>query len=95
MWLTVACARVSDVTHICRDTMTFPLDQFGEMSGVRFQYWFTKELGRPVRTEFLFIPAYHEVKLCVAAAVKEYITRTADTSKFDHKTSAETGVQEL
>ena len=60
-------------------------DQFGEMSGVRFQYWFTKELGRPVRTEFLFIPAYHEKKLCVAAAVKEYINKTADTSRFDHK----------
>ena len=85
LWLAVACARVSDITHICRDTMTFPPDQFGEMSGVRFQYWFTKELGRPVRTEFLFIPAYHEEKLCVAAAVKEYITKTADTSRFDHK----------
>ena len=85
LWLAVACARVSDITHICRDTMTFPSDQFDEMSGVRFQYWFTKELGRPVRTDFLFIPAYHEEKLCVAAAVKEYITKTADTSRFDHK----------
>ena len=65
--------------------MTFPLDQFGEVSGVRFQYWFTKELGRPVRSEYVFLPSYHEVKLCVVAAVKEYLTRTADTSKFDHK----------
>ena len=43
LWLTVACARVSDITHLCRDSMTFPLDQFGEVSGAQFQYWFTKE----------------------------------------------------
>ena len=61
LWLAVGSARVSDVAHIARHSMSFPEDQHGEVTGMRFQYWFTKELRRPVLTRKLFIPAHDDV----------------------------------
>lgn len=85
LWLAVGSARISCVSHICRDTMTFPLDAAGAVSGLRFQYWFTKESGGPVRTDYLFIPSYPDKKLCLVEAVRQYLDKTSDASVYDHK----------
>ena len=82
LWLAVASARVSNVDHIARHTMSFPEDQHGKVTGIRFQYWFTKELRRPVLTSFLFIPVHSDPKVCVVSAVRLYLDRTSDTSIF-------------
>ena len=84
LWLAVGSARVSDVAHIARHSMSFPEDQHGKITGMRFQYWFTKELRRPVLTDFLFIPVHSDPKVCVVAAVRSYLDRTSDTSIFNH-----------
>ena len=85
LWLALASCRVSCLAHLCRDTLSYPADTDGRVTGVRFQYWFTKELGRPVRTAFCFIPAWPDEKLCLVVTLQVYVAQTSDTTLFEHK----------
>ena len=38
LWLLCSSARVSDLAHLCRDTITFPCDGHGVIAGLRFKY---------------------------------------------------------
>ena len=84
LWLSCSSSRVSDLAHLCRDTITFPCDGRAVITAVRFQYWFTKELARPVRTRFMLIPVGPEERCCVVHTLQRYLQATSDSHRFQH-----------